>query len=46
VLFERCGPPCVSGGCPEGKLSCGRLREVRGAYRSWPSTEPQPRLDG
>lgn len=44
VLFEKCGPPCVAGACPEGKLTCGRLREVRAAYRGWPAGEQQPRL--
>ena len=44
VLFEGCGPACLSGACPEGKLSCGRIREVRSAYRAWPAGEPQPRL--
>jgi thymidylate synthase (FAD) len=23
VLFEGTGPGCVTGGCPEGKMSCG-----------------------
>jgi len=46
VLFEDCGPACVGGGCPEGKLTCGRLREVRSAYRGWPADAPRPRLAG
>ena len=25
-LFENAGPGCVRGGCPEGKMSCGRPR--------------------
>lgn len=44
VLFERCGPSCIAGACPEGKLTCGRLREVRAAYRGWAAGEPQPLL--
>lgn len=24
VLFEKTGPGCMTGGCPEGKMSCGR----------------------
>jgi len=24
ILFEDAGPPCVSGPCPEGELSCGK----------------------
>ena len=29
ALFENAGPSCVSGPCPEGKNTCGRVREVR-----------------
>ena len=29
ALFVRSGPPCVSGPCPEGKMSCGRMLEMR-----------------
>ena len=28
-LFKNAGPGCVAGGCPEGKMSCGRSSEVR-----------------
>ena len=28
-LFQRAGPPCLRGSCPEGKMSCGRMTEVR-----------------
>ncbi len=31
-LFVRSGPPCVSGPCPEGKMSCGRQLEMREKY--------------
>lgn len=31
-LFKRCGPPCLSGACPEGKMTCGRQKEVRERY--------------
>jgi thymidylate synthase (FAD) len=44
VLFEKCGPACVAGPCPEGKLTCGRVREVRAAYRAWPASAGQPPL--
>lgn len=27
VIFRAAGPPCVSGPCPEGKLSCGHPRK-------------------
>jgi len=29
ILFDGAGPPCLSGPCPEGKMSCGRQQEVR-----------------
>ncbi|MBR1724300.1 MAG: FAD-dependent thymidylate synthase [Ruminococcus sp.] len=28
-LFRNAGPSCVSGACPEGKMSCGRAAEMR-----------------
>lgn len=31
-LFKKAGPPCVSGGCPEGKMSCGKAKEKREKY--------------
>ena len=31
-LFVRSGPPCVSGPCPEGKMSCGQMLEMREKY--------------
>ena len=44
ILFEGCGPSCVGGPCPEGKMTCGRLREVRSAYRGWPAGAERPPL--
>ena len=32
ALFARSGPPCVSGACPEGSMSCGRAAEMRKKY--------------
>ena len=32
ILFEGAGPPCLGGSCPEGKLSCGKMAEVRQKY--------------
>ncbi len=32
-LFKKAGPPCVSGACPEGKMSCGKLKEMREKYQ-------------
>ena len=32
-LFVSAGPSCVSGPCPEGKMSCGKMADVREEYR-------------
>ncbi len=32
VLFKKCGPPCLKGACPEGKMSCGKMVEKRNEY--------------
>ena len=37
-LFVRSGPPCVSGPCPEGKMSCGRVAEMREKYAQMKNT--------
>ena len=31
-LFEHAGPRCVSGSCPEGKMSCGKAAEMKQRY--------------
>ena len=31
-LFRHAGPPCLSGPCPEGKMSCGKMQQVREKY--------------
>ena len=31
-IFEKAGPPCLRGACPEGKMSCGKVSEVRRKY--------------
>ena len=28
-IFSKAGPPCLAGVCPEGKMSCGKSRQVR-----------------
>jgi thymidylate synthase (FAD) len=33
ALFVNAGPPCVSGACPEGKMSCGKAREMRQKFK-------------
>ncbi len=32
TLFALAGPSCVSGPCPEGKMSCGKAMEMRKLY--------------
>ena len=38
-LFAKAGPACLSGPCPEGRMSCGRADQVRALYgaESWES---------
>jgi len=31
-LFKKAGPPCLVGPCPEGKMTCGKAKEVRQRY--------------
>lgn len=31
-LFKKAGPPCVAGPCPEGKMSCGKAKEMKKIY--------------
>lgn len=31
-LFKNCGPSCLFGECPEGKMCCGRQKEMRKKY--------------
>ena len=33
ILFKNAGPRCVNGPCPEGKMSCGKMVEVREKFR-------------
>ena len=33
TLFVNAGPPCVSGPCPEGKMSCGQAAEMRRKFK-------------
>ncbi|MBC2582526.1 FAD-dependent thymidylate synthase [Clostridium sp. DJ247] len=32
VLFKHVGPSCVNGICPEGKMTCGKVDEMRKKY--------------
>lgn len=31
-LFKNAGPACVTGPCPEGKMTCGKMKEMRERY--------------
>ena len=33
-IFEKAGPPCLRGSCPEGKMSCGQAAQVREKFSS------------
>jgi len=32
TLFKYAGPSCLNGNCPEGKMTCGIVQEVREKY--------------
>ncbi|MBC8535243.1 FAD-dependent thymidylate synthase [Feifania hominis] len=32
TLFAKAGPKCMTGKCPEGKMSCGRMEEMRAKF--------------
>jgi thymidylate synthase (FAD) len=32
TIFSKAGPGCVSGPCPEGSMTCGKIDEVRKKY--------------
>jgi thymidylate synthase (FAD) len=34
VIFRDAGPGCVKGPCPEGKMSCGKITEVREQFNN------------
>ena len=34
ILFKNSGPNCVSGGCPEGKMTCGKIVEIREKFKN------------
>lgn len=33
-LFKNAGPACANGACPEGKMTCGKAKEMREYYNS------------
>lgn len=34
TLFKNAGPSCITGPCPEGNMTCGKIQEVRGYFRN------------
>lgn len=34
TLFKNAGPSCLAGACPEGKMSCGKIKEVREKFKA------------
>ena len=32
TLFKNSGPSCLRGACPEGNMTCGKIKEVRAKY--------------
>ena len=41
ALFVKAGPPCASGPCTEGKMSCGKMAEMREKYERLKSRKGQ-----
>ena len=44
LLFDGAGPGCLRGRCPEKTMTCGLAKEVRQAYRRWPSEAARPTI--
>ena len=34
TLFQNAGPSCLSGKCPEGKMTCGKMAEIRARHEA------------
>lgn len=32
TIFQYAGPPCLKGRCPEGKMTCGKMQEMKEKY--------------
>jgi thymidylate synthase (FAD) len=39
LLFEKAGPGCVRGKCPEGEFTCGKAAEVRRMFKTMRDTK-------
>ena len=33
-MFRKAGPPCLRGSCPEGKMTCGKMSQVRESFQA------------
>ncbi|ABR50570.1 thymidylate synthase, flavin-dependent [Alkaliphilus metalliredigens QYMF] len=33
TVFKYCGPGCIHGKCPEGSMSCGKMKEVKERFQ-------------
>jgi thymidylate synthase (FAD) len=33
-IFKDAGPGCVNSKCPEGKMTCGKMNEVRERFKN------------
>lgn len=34
ILFNNVGPNCLNGACPEGKMTCGKIKDVREKFKN------------
>ena len=34
IIFNKKGPKCVGGPCPEGKMTCGKIVEIREKFKN------------
>ncbi len=34
ILFKHAGPACLLGDCPEGKMSCGKTKDIRKKFKN------------
>lgn len=42
ALFENAGPSCLSGACPEGKMTCGKAADVRAKSKAFSELLSKP----
>ena len=33
TIFKNAGPNCLNGPCPEGSMSCGKIKEIREKFK-------------